>query len=69
MTIERVNIPLTPPAAEAIEVLCERSGRKKVDVVNQGIRLLEYFEAQTRAGHEVFVRQADGAEVLIKMFW
>lgn len=52
---DRINVVLTADAVEAMEVLQERTGLKKVDVVNRAIMLLEFVEGELRQGRELLV--------------
>lgn len=68
---ERLNVVLTQDAADSMEILQERTGLKKVDLVNKGIMLLEFVEGELRQGREVIVRDPscpDDPEQRFKLF-
>lgn len=52
---DRINVVLTPAAVEAMSLLQERTGMKKVDVVNRAITLLEFVEGELSQGRELLV--------------
>ena len=52
---ERINVSLNPDAIEAMELLQERTGLKKVELVNRALMLMEFVESEMRQGREVTV--------------
>jgi hypothetical protein len=65
---ERITVSLIPEAAEALEKLLERTGLKKVDLVNRALTIYQFIDAERRAGNELVLRRPDGQEQLIKIF-
>ena len=66
--VERVNVALIADSAAALSKLQQRTGMKKVDIVNRAVQLYEFVEAQMREGNELVVRDADGLDRLVKIF-
>jgi hypothetical protein len=66
--VERVNVALIADTAAALGKLQQRTGLKKVDIVNRAVQLYEFVEAQMREGKELVVRDADGTDRLVKIF-
>ncbi|MGW4214025.1 hypothetical protein ACWEIJ_38990 [Lentzea sp. NPDC004789] len=66
--VERVNVALIADSAAALGKLQQRTGLKKVDIVNRAVQLYEFVEAQMREGKELVVRDADGTDRLVKIF-
>lgn len=57
---ERVNVALITDASQALAKLQERTGLKKVDVVNRAVQLYELIDAEIREGGQVLLRAQDG---------
>lgn len=68
-TVERVNVALIPDSAEALEKLQSRTRLKKVDLVNQALKLYEFIDAETRAGNRVLIRDEDGKDYVVKLLY
>lgn len=56
----RVNVVLVRDAADALERLRDRTGMKKVDIVNRALQIYEFFDAEQRAGNSIAVYAEDG---------
>lgn len=56
----RVNAALTPVAAAALARLVERTGYKRVKVVNRALPVYDLVDAELRAGNELVFRSPDG---------
>ncbi|MEV0677538.1 hypothetical protein AB0I60_13550 [Actinosynnema sp. NPDC050436] len=65
---DRVNVALIAEAVEAIGKLQERTGLKKVDLVNRALLVYEFVDAELRAGNQVVLRDPDGRDQLVKIF-
>jgi hypothetical protein len=44
-------------------------GRRKVDVVNRALRLYEFIDAEIRAGNKILIRDEDGKDYVVKLFF
>jgi hypothetical protein len=66
--VERVNVALIADSAAALGKLQQRTGLKKVDIVNRAVQLYEFLEAQMREGRELVVRDEDGIDRIVKIF-
>jgi hypothetical protein len=66
--VERVNVALVEQAARAIAKLQERTGLKKVDIVNRALAIYEYIDAEIQAGNELVIRDPKGSEQRLKIF-
>lgn len=66
---ERINVALITEAAEALSKLQQRTGLKKVDIVNRALVIYEFIDAEMRAGNQIVVRSADGTEQLVKILF
>ncbi len=62
----RVMVTLVAQAAADLQDTHERTGMSKTDIVNRAISLYAFFEAEAKAGNELFVRR-DGQAFLIKL--
>jgi hypothetical protein len=60
---ERITVALIPKAAADLQSLQERSGLSKTDLVNRGISLYEFIDAQLREGKEVLIRDPAKNEI------
>ena len=67
--VERVNVALVPDAAEALDKLQSRTRMKKVDLVNQALKLYEFIDAELRAGNKVLIRDEGGQDSLVKLLY
>lgn len=67
-TTGRVNVALIAEALEAINKLQERTGMKKVDLVNRALMIYEFIDAEQRAGNKVLLRDHEGRDQLVKIF-
>ena len=62
----RINSELIPDAAQALARLVERTGMKKVDVVNRALQVYDFIEAEARSGTVIVLRSADGREETVR---
>lgn len=66
---ERLTVALIKEAAEALAKVRQRSGLKKVDIVNRALVIYEFVDAELRAGNEIILRGKEGREQLVKLFF
>ncbi|WP_370943464.1 hypothetical protein AB5J62_30760 [Amycolatopsis sp. cg5] len=66
--VDRVNVALIAEAVEAMGKLQERTGMKKVDLVNRALMIYEFVDAELRSGKQVVLRDPDGQDQLVKIF-
>ncbi|WP_433273228.1 hypothetical protein ACQPZF_18490 [Actinosynnema sp. CS-041913] len=66
--VDRVNVALIAEAVEALGKLQERTGLKKVDLVNRALLIYEFIDAELRAGNKVLLRDPEGRDQLVKIF-
>ncbi|WIX85784.1 hypothetical protein [Amycolatopsis sp. DG1A-15b] len=66
--VARVNIPLVQESGKALLRLQDRTGLKKVDLVNRAIQVYDFLASQLTDDREVVLRGSDGQEVLVKIF-
>ncbi|MEU3621929.1 hypothetical protein BS329_02745 [Amycolatopsis coloradensis] len=66
--VDRVNVALIAEAVDALGKLQERTGLKKVDLVNRALLVYEFVDAELRAGKQVLLRDPDGQDQLVKIF-
>jgi hypothetical protein len=66
--VDRVNVALITEAVEAIGKLQERTGMKKVDLVNRALMIYEFIDAELRAGNQILLRDREGRDQLVKIF-
>ncbi|MEU0535684.1 hypothetical protein [Amycolatopsis tolypomycina] len=66
--VDRVNVALIAEAVEALAKLQERTGLKKVDLVNRALLVYEFLDAELKAGKQVLLRDQDGRDQLVKIF-
>ena len=62
----RITVALVPKAANDLQVIHERTGLSKTDIVNRALSLYEFVDSELSAGAELIVRQ-DGKEHIIKL--
>ena len=67
--VDRVNVALIAEAAEALENLRSRTGAKKVDLVNRALTIYEFIDAELRAGGKILIRDSEGNDQLVKIFF
>jgi hypothetical protein len=63
-----VNVALIAEAVDALAKLQERTGLKKVDLVNRALLVYEFVDAELKAGKQVLVPDQDGRDQLVKIF-
>jgi hypothetical protein len=66
--VDRVIVALIAEAVDALAKLQERTGLKKVDLVNRALLVCEFVDAELKAGKQVLVRDQDGRDQLVKVF-
>ncbi|RSN65004.1 hypothetical protein DMH01_00955 [Amycolatopsis sp. WAC 04182] len=66
--VDRVNVALIAEAVDALGKLQERTGLKKVDLVNRALLIYEFVDAELRDGKQVVLRDPDGQDQLVKIF-
>lgn len=66
--VDRVNVALIAEAVDALGKLQERTGLKKVDLVNRALLIYEFVDAELRSGKQVVLRDPDGQDQLVKIF-
>lgn len=57
----RVNVALVRDAADALQTLRDRTGMKKVDIINRALQLYEFIDAQQRMGSALLFRDNGGS--------
>lgn len=55
-----MTVSLTHDSVIAVEQLAQRTGYSKTDLVNRGIQIYEWLDAQIRDGNDIFVRGSQG---------
>ncbi len=66
--VDRVNVALIAEAVDALAKLQDRTGLKKVDLVNRALLVYEFVDAELKAGKQVLLRDAEGRDQLVKIF-
>jgi hypothetical protein len=66
---DRVNVVLVTEAAEALDVLQARTGKKKVDLVNRALTIYEFIDTELRAGKQIILRDPEGRDQLVKIIF
>ncbi len=66
--VDRVNVALIAEAVEALGKLQDRTGLKKVDLVNRALLVYEFIDSELRAGNQVVLRDPEGRDQLVKIF-
>jgi hypothetical protein len=64
--IDRITVALVAKAAADLQVIQDRTGLSKTDIVNRAISLYEFIDSELSEGAELIVRR-DGKEHLIKL--
>ena len=62
----RITVALIPDAEARLAALAARTGLSKTDLVNRAVTLYEFIDAEIRAGHQVLIRDQDGATSMVK---
>ncbi|MEU4766748.1 hypothetical protein AB0H12_26170 [Actinosynnema sp. NPDC023794] len=68
VVVDRVNVALIAEAVEALGKLQDRTGLKKVDLVNRALLIYEFVDSELRAGNQVVLRDPEGRDQLVKIF-
>ena len=63
---DRITVALVRKAGDDLQLLQERTGLSKTDLVNRAISLYEFTDAELSAGADLIVRR-DGKEHIIKL--
>jgi hypothetical protein len=63
---DRITVTLIPKVAAELQVIHDRTGLSKTDIVNRAITLYEFVDAELSAGAELIVR-GDGESHRIKL--
>ena len=66
--VGRVNVALVAEAVDALAKLQDRTGLKKVDLVNRALLVYEFVDAELKSGKQVLLRDQDGHDQLVKIF-
>lgn len=66
--VARVNVPLVQESGKALNRLQEKTGLKKVDLVNRAIQIYDFLASELTDDRQVLLRDSDGREVLLKIF-
>lgn len=64
---DRINAVLIPDAAQALARLGERTGMKKVDIVNRALQVYDFVEGELRQGNALIFRSPDGSMQAVKI--
>jgi hypothetical protein len=67
--IDRITVALVRKAAEDLQLLQDRTGLSKTDLVNRAITLYEFLDSQIQAGRELLVRDTETGETQIVRFF
>lgn len=67
VVVARVNVTLIQSAADALQALRDRTGLKKVDIVNRAVQIFEFVDAEMRAGNDVLIQSPDGDVQRVKI--
>jgi hypothetical protein len=54
--IDRITVALVRKAGEDLQLLQDRTGLSKTDIVNRAISVYEFIESEVQAGNDVYVR-------------
>jgi len=65
--VDRLNVVLIAPAAQALADLQARTGLKKVDIANRALQIYEFVDAEMRAGKTLAVIDEDGTVQRVKI--
>lgn len=58
---ERYSVTMCPPAVTVVSELTAASGVSKSDVINRAVLLLGFIESERAKGHDLMIRDTDGA--------
>jgi hypothetical protein len=64
---ERLTVALIPDAVAAVERVRERTGLKKVDILNRAAQVYEFIDAELRQGKTLVLRDRDGGEERVRI--
>lgn len=64
---DEVTVRLIPEATQALARLAERTGMKKVDVVNRALQIYDYIEEVKQKGGQLVVQSPDGRMETLKI--
>ena len=54
--IDRITVALIPRAGQDLQLLQDRTGWSKTDLVNRAITAYEFFDAKSKDGQEILLR-------------
>ena len=63
---DRITVALIPRAAGDLALVQDRTRLSKTDIVNRGISLYEFVEAQLSAGREILVRDPGDPDGIVQ---
>lgn len=66
--VERLNVALTPSAIKAIARLQQRTGRKKGDLVNNALLVLDFIQDEIDKGNEILTQNPTDPNAEAKRF-
>ena len=62
----RITVALIPEVEATLAALAARTGLSKTDLVNRSVTLYEFIDAEMKAGHQVLIRDQEGATLVVK---
>lgn len=65
--LRRTTINIIQSASDALDRLTASLRLTQTDVINRSLQVHDFLEAERQAGGEVFIRRADGTQVLVHM--
>lgn len=69
MSDERVNAKLISDASEALQLLTERTGLSKTDLVNRAIVMYAFMDAELSKGSVFYLTDSNGKEHRLVFFF
>ena len=54
--VDRITVALVKKAGEDLQLLQDRTGLSKTDIVNRAISLYEFIDAQVQEGNDLLLR-------------
>ncbi|ROP36209.1 hypothetical protein [Saccharothrix texasensis] len=64
---DRVNVALIAEAVEALGKPQDRTGLKKVDLVNRALLIYEFVDSELRAGNQAVLCDPEGRDQPVKI--
>jgi hypothetical protein len=65
--VERLTVALVGDAVRALSRIRDRSGLKKVDILNRAIVVYDFIDAELRDGKQIVLRDKDGREERVRL--